>query len=60
MAKFKKLDPQEHVRGLADAARLIQIEELIRAGRMPSPVQLEVAIAETREKYRTEILAARK
>jgi hypothetical protein len=30
MAKFEKFNPEEHLRGLAEAARRIQIEELTR------------------------------
>jgi len=30
MAKFEKLDPQQQIRGLAEAARQIRIEELTR------------------------------
>jgi hypothetical protein len=41
------------------AAMQVEIEELIRTGRMPSREQLEAAIAETRERYRPKILAAR-
>jgi len=45
MAKFEKLDPQQQIRGLAEAARQIQIEELTRdqdisfpfGANMPSP-----------------------
>ena len=37
-----------------------EVEELIRTGRMPSLEQLQAAIAETRQKYRPQILAARK
>ena len=59
MAKCQKLDPREHIRGLAEAARQIQIEELIRDGKMPSFDQVVAAIDETRQKYRPRILAAR-
>jgi hypothetical protein len=48
MAKFEKLDPREHIRGLADAARQILAEELIRDGKMPSFDQLVTAIDEAR------------
>ena len=37
-----------------------EVEELIRTGRMPSLKQLKSTIAETRQKYRPQILAARK
>jgi hypothetical protein len=30
MAKFQKFEPREHIRGLAEAVRQIQIEELTR------------------------------
>ena len=60
MAKFEKFDPRKHIRGLAEAARQIQIEELIRDGKMPSLNQVVAAIDETRQKYRPRILAARK
>ena len=30
MAKFEKFNPEKHLRGLAEAARRIQIEELTR------------------------------
>jgi len=59
MAKFKKFNPREHIRGLVEAARKIQIEELIRDGKMPSFDQVVAAIDETRKKYRPRILAAR-
>jgi len=58
MAKFKKLD-SKHMQGLLEAARVIQIEELIRNGKMPSLDQVVAAIDETRQKYRPRILAAR-
>jgi hypothetical protein len=59
MAKFKKFDAREHIRGLVEAARKIQIEELIREGKMPSCDQVVEAVDETRQKYRPLILAAR-
>lgn len=59
MAKFQKFDPREHIRGLADAARQILAEELIRDGKMPSFDQVVAAIDDTRQNYRTRILAAR-
>jgi len=59
MAKFKKLD-SKHMQGLLEAARVIQIEELIRNGKMPSLDQVVAAIDETRNEYRPRILAARK
>ncbi len=59
MAKFEKFDPREHIRGLAEAARKILAEELIRRGEMPSLDQVVAAIDETRKKYRPLILAAR-
>ena len=42
MAKFKKFNPKEHIRGLAEAAEKIEAEE-IRAGRLaprPGPPKL--------------------
>ena len=60
MAKFERFDPREHIRGLAEAARQIQIEELIRNGKMPSLDRVVAAIETTRQKYRPRILAARK
>lgn len=59
MAKFEKFDPQKQIQGLAEAARQIQIEDLIRDGKMPSLDQLVAAINETRREYRARILAAR-
>jgi hypothetical protein len=59
MAKFRKFDPREHIRGLADGARQILAEELIRDGKMPSFDQLVATIDETRQEYRPRILAAR-
>ena len=59
MAKFKKFDAREHIRGLAEAARKIQIEELIREGKMPSFDQVVAAIEAARREYRPRILAAR-
>jgi hypothetical protein len=44
MAKFEKFDPQKQIQGLAEAARQIQIEELIRDGKMPSFDRLAEAI----------------
>jgi hypothetical protein len=60
MARFQKLDPREHIRGLADAARQILAEELIRQGKMPTFDQVVEAVEETRKKYLPCILAARK
>jgi molybdopterin biosynthesis enzyme len=59
MAKFEKFDPREHIRGLAEAARQILAEELVSERQMPSFDQVVAAIDETRQKYRTRILAAR-
>ncbi len=59
MAKFQKFDPREHIRGLADAARKILAEELVRDGKMPSLDLVVEAVEETRQKYRSCILAAR-
>jgi hypothetical protein len=59
MAKFEKFDSAKQLQGLAEAARLIQIEELIRAGKMPSLGQVVAAIETTRQEYRPRILAAR-
>jgi hypothetical protein len=59
MAKFEKFDAQKHIRGLVEAARLMQIEDLIRDGKMPSLDQVVAAIDETRREYRARILAAR-
>jgi hypothetical protein len=60
MAKFEKFDSQKHIRGIVEAARQIQIEDLIRDGEMPSLDQVVDAIDETRREYRARILAARK
>jgi hypothetical protein len=59
MAKFEKFDSRKQIRGLAEAAVQIQIEELIRAGKMPSLDQVVAAIETTRQEYRPRILAAR-
>jgi hypothetical protein len=59
MAKFEKFDPEKQIRGLAEAAKQIQAEELIRDGKMPSLDQVVAAIDETRQVYRPRILAAR-
>jgi hypothetical protein len=59
MAKFEKFDPKKQIRGLAEAARQIQIEELIRDGKMPSLQQVVAAIDEIGQKYRPLIFAAR-
>ena len=59
MAKFDKFDAQKHIHGLEEAARQIQIEDLIRAGKMPSLDQVVAAIDETRREYRPQILATR-
>jgi hypothetical protein len=59
MAKFEKFDPREHIRGLADAARQILAEELIRQGKMPPFDQVAEAVEETRKKYLPRIVAAR-
>lgn len=58
MPKFEKFDSRNQIQGLAEAARQIQIEELIRDGKMPSLDQVAAAIDETRQKYRPLILAA--
>jgi len=60
MAKFEKFDAGNQIRGLAEAARQIQIEELIRDGKMPSFDRVVAAFDETRQEYRTRILAARR
>ena len=60
MARFEKLDPQKQIRGLAEAARQIQIEQLLCEGKMSSFDQVVAAIDETRREYRARILAARK
>lgn len=59
MARFEKFDSTKQLQGLAEAARQIQIEELIRDGEMPSFHQVVAAIDETRHEYRPRILAAR-
>jgi hypothetical protein len=59
MAKFEKFDPQKQIRGLAEEARQIQIEELIRDGKMPSFDRVVAGIEITRHEYRARILAAR-
>jgi hypothetical protein len=60
MAKFEKFDSRKHIAGLAEAARRIQIEELLRSGQMPSLDQVAAAIEETRREYGPRILAARR
>ena len=52
MAKFEKFDSTKHLQGLAEAARQIQIEELIRDGKMVSFDRVVAAIDETRQEYR--------
>jgi hypothetical protein len=59
MAKFEKFDSKKQIQGLAEAARLFQIEELIRDGQMPSLDRVIHAVQETRKKYQPRILAAR-
>jgi hypothetical protein len=59
MAKFEKFDPQKQIHGLAEAARRILAEELIRKGKMPSLDQVVEAVDETRKKYLPRILAVR-
>jgi hypothetical protein len=59
MAKFEKFDATKQLQGLAEAAREILAEELIRDGKMPSFDQVVAAIDETRREYRARILAAR-
>jgi hypothetical protein len=59
MAKFEKFDPQKQIHGLAEAAKKILAEELIRNGKMSSFDQVVAAIDETRQKYLPQILAAR-
>ncbi len=58
--KFEKFDSTKQLKGLAEAARQIQIEELTRDGKMPSLDRVVAAIDETRQEYRPRILAARK
>jgi hypothetical protein len=60
MTKFEKFDAQNQIRGLAEAARQIQIEELIHDGKMVSFDRVVAAIETTRHEYRSRILAARK
>jgi hypothetical protein len=60
MAKFEKFDSRKQIRGLAEAARQIQIEKLIRDHKLPSLDKFTAAIETTRHKYRSLILAARK
>jgi hypothetical protein len=55
---FEKFDSGKQIRGLAEAARKIQIEELIRDGRLPSLDQVVAAIDETRHEYRPGNLSA--
>jgi hypothetical protein len=57
--KFEKFDSKRQILELAEAAAEIQIEELIRDGKMPSFDQVVAAIDETRREYRPRILAAR-
>ena len=57
--KFEKFDSKRQIHELAEAAAEIQIEELIRDGKMPSFDQVVAAIDETRREYRARILAAR-
>jgi hypothetical protein len=59
MAEFERLNSKKHLEGLAEAARKVLAEELVREGRMPSFDQVAGAIDETRQKYRPLILAAR-
>ena len=49
MAKFEKFDSRKQIRGLAEAARQIQFEELIRGGKMPSLEELCAAALEARK-----------
>lgn len=60
MAKFEKFDAQKHIHRLVEAARQMQIEELIRDGKMPSLDRVVAAIEETRREYQARILAARR
>jgi hypothetical protein len=60
MAKFEKFDSRKQIQGLAEAARQIQIEELIRAGKLPSLDQVASAIDSVRTEYQPKILAPRK
>ena len=60
MAKFEKFDFPKQIRGLAEAARQIQIEELIRDGKMPSLHEIVAVIGEARHEYRPRILAKRR
>ncbi len=59
MAKFEKFDAGNQIRGLAEAARQILAEKLIRDGKMPPFDQVVAAITETQKEYRPRILAAR-
>ncbi|HVS89744.1 MAG TPA: hypothetical protein VHF01_16175 [Candidatus Acidoferrum sp.] len=59
MAKFQKFDPREHIRGLAEAARQILAEELVREQQMPLFDQVVEAVEETRREYGPRIIAAR-
>ncbi len=59
MAKFENFDSRKQIRGLAEAARQILSEELIRDGKMVSLDRVVAAIDETRREYRPRILAAR-
>jgi len=59
MAKFEKFDAGNQIRGLAEAAAQIQIEELTRDGKMVSFDQVVAAIKTTRLEYRPRMLAAR-
>jgi hypothetical protein len=54
MARFEKFDSTKQLQGLAEAARQIQIEELIRNGKMPSFDQVVAAIDETRKRIERE------
>jgi hypothetical protein len=57
--EFEKFDPRKQIRGLTEAARQIQIEEITRDEKLPSLDQVVAAIDETRQKYIPLILAVR-
>jgi hypothetical protein len=59
MAKFEKFDSKTHIAGLAEAARQIQAEELIRDSKMPSLEEVVAAIEETRREYGPRVAGAR-
>jgi len=59
MARFEKFDSRKQIRGLAEAARQILAEELIREQQVPLSDQIIAVIDETRREYRPRTLAAR-